>query len=263
MKNDFFLLDIPDFSPSYEEKIEYGYKNKAGKNLLELLRNISKNHCMYCYALLKSDRVDTGNLEHSIEKKLDEEHLEECVQNIALTCSHCNQSLKRTGEEERCKKILPQIELFREKVNCSGKMCKQECGPYKELKQEYGKVSRIILQPHGVHGINSQLKYCLQYDVKNAEFIPSTRYQYDENDIDYTEHHINQFRLNDIGFKTNALVEFLEDVINADGKYREKKKYSNYIVDLFMEKLKDFSQTDILKLCENLYTQYFLEFRSE
>lgn len=180
MKNDFFLLDIPDFSPSYEEKIEYGYKNKAGKNLLELLRNISKNHCMYCYALLKSDRVDTGNLEHSIEKKLDEEHLEECVQNIALTCSHCNQSLKRTGEEERCKKILPQIELFREKVNCSGKMCKQECGPYKELKQEYGKVSRIILQPHGVHGINSQLKYCLQYDVKNAEFIPSTRYQYDE-----------------------------------------------------------------------------------
>ena len=61
-----------------------GYKNKAGKNLLELLRNISKNHCMYCYALLKSDRVDTGNLEHSIEKKLDEEHLEECVQNIAL-----------------------------------------------------------------------------------------------------------------------------------------------------------------------------------
>lgn len=216
MKNDFFLLDIPDFSPSYEEKIEYGYKNKAGKNLLELLRNISKNHCMYCYALLKSDRVDTGNLEHSIEKKLDEEHLEECVQNIALTCSHCNQSLKRTGEEERCKKILPQIELFREKVNCSGKMCKQECDPYKELKQEYGKVSRIILQPHGVHGINSQLKYCLQYDVKNA-----------------------------------------------DGKYREKKKYSNYIVDLFMEKLKDFSQTDVLKLCENLYTQYFLEFRSE
>ena len=76
------------------KKIEYGYKNKAGKNLLELLRNISKNHCMYCYALLKSDRVDTGNLEHSIEKKLDEEHLEECVQNIALTCSHCNQSLK-------------------------------------------------------------------------------------------------------------------------------------------------------------------------
>ena len=99
--------------------------------------------------------------------------------------------------------------------------------------------------------------------VKNAEFIPSTRYQYDENDINYIEHHINQFRLNDIGFKTNALVEFLEDVINADGKYREKKKYSNYIVDLFMEKLKDFSQTDVLKLCENLYTQYFLEFRSE
>lgn len=72
-------------------------KTRRGKNLLELLKNTSKNHCMYCYALLKSDRVETGNLEHSIEKKLDEEHLEECVQNIALACSHCNQSLKRIG----------------------------------------------------------------------------------------------------------------------------------------------------------------------
>lgn len=55
-------------------------------------------------------------------------------------------------------------------------MCKQECGPYKELKQEYGKVSRIILQPHGVHGINSQLKYCLQYDVKMQSLfqVPDT-----------------------------------------------------------------------------------------
>lgn len=263
MKNDFFLLDIPDFSPSYEAQTEYGYKNKAGKNLLELLKNTSKNHCMYCYALLKSDRVETGNLEHSIEKKLDEEHLEECVQNIALACSHCNQSLKRIGEKERCEKILPQIQFFQENVKCWGAKCKQECAPYKELKQEYGKVSRIILQPHGMYGENSQLKYCLQYDVKNAEFIPSTKYSYDKDDIDYIEHHINQFRLNDIGFKTNALVEFLEDVINADGKYRDGKKYSNYIVDLFMQKIKELSQTEILKLCEDLYMQYFLAFRSE
>lgn len=263
MKNDFFLLDIPNFSPLYDAQTEYGYKNKAGKNLMELLRSTSKNHCMYCYALLKSDRINTGNLEHSIEKKLDEEHLKDCVQNIALACSHCNQSLKRVGEEERCVKIMPRIKEFQEGLNCSGKMCKQECAAYKRLKQEYGKVSRIILQPHGIHGINSQLKYCLQYDVKKAEFIPSKRFQYDNDDVDYIEHHINQFRLNDIGFKTNALVEFLEDVINADGKFRKEKQYSNYIVDLFMEKIKEFSQKETLLLCENLYTQYFLSYRSE
>lgn len=158
---------------------------------------------------------------------------------------------------------MPQIQFFQENVKCWGAKCKQECAPYKELKQEYGKVSRIILQPHGMYGENSQLKYCLQYDVKNAEFIPSTKYSYDKDDIDYIEHHINQFRLNDIGFKTNALVEFLEDVINADGKYRDGKKYSNYIVDLFMQKIKELSQAEILKLCEDLYMQYFLAFRSE
>lgn len=263
MKNDFLLLDIPIFSPVYDAQTEYGYKNRAGKNLIELLRSTSKNHCMYCYALLKSDRVDTGNLEHSIEKELDKNHLTDCVPNIAIACVHCNQSLKRVGEKERLVKILPQIKKFQDGLNCKSKMCKRECSAYKKLKQEYCKVSRIILQPHGVKGRVSKLDYCLQYDVKKAEFVPSTKYQYDEDDIDYIEHHINQFRLNDIGFKTNALVEFLEDVIEAEGKYREGKQYSNYIVDLFMEKIKSFSQKETLKLCENLYTQYFLAYKNK
>ncbi len=45
----------------------------------------------------------------------------------------------------------------------------------------------------------------------NAQFVPSEKYSYTADMIDYIEHHINQFRLNDAGFKTKALAEFVED----------------------------------------------------
>lgn len=66
-----WLLDIPSFFPQYDHGVDYGYKNKPGENLEALLRKTSKNHCMYCYSLLKNDRVNIGHLEHSIEKSLD------------------------------------------------------------------------------------------------------------------------------------------------------------------------------------------------
>ena len=94
-----WLLDLPGFLPEYEDGMNYGYKNKPGKNLETLLRETSNNHCMYCYSLLKNDRVNIGHLEHSIEKKLDEEHLTECTPNIAIACPNCNLSLKRVGEQ--------------------------------------------------------------------------------------------------------------------------------------------------------------------
>ena len=94
------LLDIPSFVPEYQQKIEYGYKNKPRENLEKLLRKTSKNHCMYCYSFLQNDRVNIGNLEHSIEKSIDEKHLTDCVPNISIVCPHCNQSLKRTGEKK-------------------------------------------------------------------------------------------------------------------------------------------------------------------
>lgn len=72
MTEEKFLVDIPAFRPEYDRNTEYGYKNKPGSNLEQLLRKTSRNHCMYCYALLRVDRVNTGHLEHSIEKKLDE-----------------------------------------------------------------------------------------------------------------------------------------------------------------------------------------------
>lgn len=255
------LLDIPGFHPRYDEKTEYGYKNKPGKNLDSVLRKASNNHCMYCYALLKSDRIKTGNLEHSIEKDLDKEHLTECVPNISIACSNCNQSLKRQGEKKRLKALEDAKNEFTLKVNCIDKRCRIGCEAYSELKKEYCKKSQIILQPTGVTGKDSEQPYHLQYDIYNAEFIPSQNYQYDEYDKNYIKHHINQFKLNDAGMKTKALADFVEDVIEADGKYVEKREYSNLIVNLFKETLKDMSQDEVLKLCEQIYTKYVITFK--
>lgn len=48
-------------------------------------------------------------------------------------------------------------------------------------------------------------------------------------DREFIKHHINQFRLKDSKYRKRALAEFMEDVIEADGKYRKEKEYSNYI----------------------------------
>ena len=253
------LLDIPDFLPEYDENIDYGYKNTAGKNLEKLLRKTSKNHCMYCYALLKSDRNNTGNLEHSIEKSLDEKHLTECVPNIAIACQNCNQSLKRKGEKERLRSMEKAKKNFAKNLECK-KKCKVECDNYKELKEEYCRISRIILQPFGVIGKKSNQKYYIQYDVYSGEFVPSTKYNYDKEDIEYIKHHINHFKLNDSQYRTKALVDFLEDVIEAEGKYKKEREYSNFIVDLFKEQISELSQDETLRLCEQIYEKKFICF---
>ncbi len=261
MAEERLLLDIPKFHPKYDEGIEYGYKNKPGKNLDSVLRKASNNHCMYCYALLKNDRVNTGNMEHSIEKDLDKEHLTECVPNISIACNNCNQSLKRRGEKKRLKELENAKNNFISKVSCTDKGCRRECKAYSDLKKEYCKRSQIILQPTGVKGKDTEQPYRLQYDVYNAEFIPNQNYQYDEYDKNYIKHHISQFKLNDPGMKTRALANFVEDVIEADGKYVEKREYSNLIVNLFKETLKDMSQDEVLKLCEQIYTKYVITFK--
>lgn len=258
---DIFLLDIPMFSPDYQKGTLYGYSGNARKNLDELLRKASKNHCMYCYALLKSDRVNTGNLEHGIEKDMDKEHLTDCVPNIAIACTHCNQSLKRIGEKNRKEKMHPSLKIFKMNVQCQTESCIVGCDAFAKLKQAYCRESQIILQPFGVKGQNSGLDYRIQYDVEKAEFVPSRKYKYDAKDLAYIEHHIHQFRMNDIGFKTRALLEFLEDVISAEGRYRKEKEYSNYIVDLFVEKMEGYTQEEVYRICSNLYVRYFLMFK--
>ena len=99
MTEESFLLDIPDFIPEYQEKI--------------------------------NDRVNIGQLEHSIEKSIDEEYLTECVPNISLACPYCNQSLKRIGEKKRVSAVKPVVKNFEKDLKCKKNSCKGECDNYK------------------------------------------------------------------------------------------------------------------------------------
>ena len=142
------------------------------------------------------------------------------------------------------------------------KECKVECESYKKLKRNTVRNQELFYSRLVVKGENSNQEYRIQYDVYNAEFVPSQKYSYSDEDIDYIEHHINQFKLNDVGFKTKALADFVEDVIEADGKYRENSEYPNYIVDLFKEKIKGMEQEKVLRLCEQIHIKNITLFRS-
>lgn len=256
MDEGIYVLDMPDFQPVYAENIPYGYKGKRGRVLKKLLLETSYYHCMYCFASLKGDRTDLGELEHSVEKTLSDS-LIECVPNISVTCNNCNGSLKRAGEKQRKGKMKPYIKQFEKNSNCKGIGCKGFCDAYAALRKHYCIINKLNLQPYGLKGSMSGLEYRIQYDIMNAEFIPSSRYSYDADDRDILEHHIRQFRLNDTDFRTGALIEFIEDTINADGKYSKRKNiYTNYIVDLFIEKIKHFSSETVLKICEKIYIHY-------
>lgn len=199
-----------------------------------------------------------GAIEHSIEKTLSA-YLEECVPNMAIACSNCNQSLKRVGEKKRKDKIRSHVQRFEKDLACQKAACKRACGAYVKLRKQYCQLNQLNLQPFGMIGEVSGLEYRIQYDIMSAEFIPSRRYAYDDKDIAILEYHIRQFKLNDADYKTEAMIEFIEDTIEADGKYsRHENRYSNYIVDLFVEKLKGYSPEEVLKICKRLYVNYQL-----
>ncbi len=162
----------------YVKDVLYGYSGKRGARLKKLLLETSHYHCMYCFASLKGDRTDLGELEHSIEKTLSR-YLENCVPNMAVTCSNCNQSLKRTGEKQRKQKMEPYMKRYESSLRCKGEKCKGMCEAYTELRKHYSSLNGLNLQPFGMKGEASGIEYRLQYDVMNAEFIPSKRYDYD------------------------------------------------------------------------------------
>ena len=179
---------------------------------------------------------------------------------MAVTCENCNQSLKRTGEKHRKDNIAPYIEEFEKNLNCQGTKCKAFCKAYARLRSQYCKLNKLVLQPFCEKGNVSGMDYRLQYDIMNAEFIPSKRYRYNDKDMEIMEYHIRQFRLNDINYKTRALLEFIEDTIEADGKYsKQKNRYFNYIVDLFIDKIKNYPPEKVVRICETIYINYQLQ----
>jgi len=241
-------IKIPSFTPNYDKNTDYGYKNIKGKNLEDLLYKVSNGYCMYCYSKIVIDSKRFGQLEHAIEKR-HSLRLVDCVPNIGLTCSMCNLSFKKVGDSGE---IFTGNQLTKyESCTCTKEKCKNECSEYKKLKRYYLKKRKIILQPIGVN--KNKHEYKIQYNLLKLLFEPCSDMGYVTDEINFINEHITKFNLNDSKYRTRELLCFCEDIINGN-TYYEKGRYNNFIVDLFIDKIRTLNNNEIMKLCSLVYT---------
>lgn len=257
MPKDIFLLDIPNFEPQYNSDTIYSYEGDGKENLKKVLIKASRGYCMYCYAKVLVDRKNFGHLEHSIEK-VNCDKLVNCLANISITCSKCNLSFKKRGDNQR-RLTVEEINNFEQSTKCSTK-CLNSCEEYKKLRNIYIKKSEaeIILQPFGVKSEKTNKYYLIQYDILNQKFIPSILYEYTDEEKLFIERHINRFNLNDTKYRTKEFSKFIEDVVEYKA-IPKKDRYCNLIVDLFIESLEGFSKEKVIKICEFIYKQLVIK----
>lgn len=258
---DFLLLEMPVFRPRYKRWKKYGYKNRIEKNNLKnVLEESTGGYCMYCYSRIRVDEKLYADLEHAIEKS-NSDKLFECIPNIGLSCSVCNQTFKRIGEQKR-KIQKKSIDQFEKCSKCSEecrKQCTVACKALRELQKSYSKLpdAEILLQPMGIRGSDSNEMLILQYNVLNMEFEPAKSiYTYSENELRFMEAHIKRFRLNDSKYRSRQLFNFVKNVIDNNG-IMPTYEYNNLIVRLFYEKLSGKSQKEILKICKSIFVITF------
>lgn len=255
------LIEIPAFKPHYKKSKKYGYKNPTEKNnLKDVLEESTEGYCMYCYSRIRVDEKLYANLEHAIEKN-NSDKLIECIPNIGLSCSVCNQTFKRIGELKR--KIPPNIIAQYEKSSrCSSisrKQCTVACKALRELQKNYSNLpdAEILLQPMGIIGNDSDNMLMIQYDVMKMEFEPARNlYTYSDSEIRFIEAHIKRFRLNDAKYRSRQLFDFIRNVIDNNGKI-PIYEYNNLIVKLFCKKISDKPQNEILKICKSIFVIAF------
>ena len=261
--DDLLLIQLPAFQPHYKRWKKYGYKNpKEKEKLQKVLWESTGGYCMYCYSRVLVDRKLFGNLEHAIEKS-NSKKLTECIPNIGLACSICNQSFKRRAEHVR---KLPEDVLTEYETNsrCTlekRKQCTVPCKALKKVRRCYSQLpgAQIILQPMGVNGWDSGEPLALQFDVLSMCFQPAVSgHSYSEQEIQYIEEHIRRFHLNDPKYRTKSLFEFVKQVIDHHG-ILSNYEYNNWLVEQFAKMLSDRSQEEALKLCEAIYCSTFLK----
>lgn len=260
---DFLYLSIPVFHVQYKRWKKYGYvKAEEKENTKRALNRASGGYCMYCYSRIQVDNKLYGNLEHAIEKN-NSEKLLECIPNIGMACPTCNQSFKRIGERKRKVSKLVRIK-FEEKSKCTVKIRKQctvPCKALRNLQISYSEMpgAEIILQPMGIFGKQSGEPLAIQYDIMKMEFRPNTiQYTYSNEEIIFINRHIQRFRLNDPKFRSHQLVAFMKNVIDAGGVLQQNE-YSNLIVQLFADKLKEKTLKEKVDICSRIYTMIFLK----
>ena len=244
-------LDLPDLIPNYKAGINYTYSNDEGRNnLANLLISAGSGYCAYCFTRIYVDGKNYGNLEHSIEEKKCREVLLDCVPNISIACTKCNNSFKKRGSKKRSLDDTEESDL----LNClpCPANCIKPCASYKKVKKSFAmkKDCKIILQPLGL--VLSKYPLKIQYDVMDQKFIPSENYEYNDEEKKFIEKHIARFNLNDPGYRTWALNNVTEDVIN-NREIPKVGRYNNLIADLFIEKLMELRMEDAIKSCETVY----------
>lgn len=259
--NNILILEMPIFHPKYKRWEKYGYtKAKEKENLKVVLENSSNSYCMYCYSRVRVDGKLYANLEHAIEKK-NSLKLVECIPNIGLTCSMCNQVFKRKDEQKR---ILSKeiVQLFETESKCTlekRKQCTVPCKALRKMQKQYNALpdGKMILQPMGVSGNITKEELALQYDIMNMEFQPANNtHTYSEEEKIFIDTHIKRFKLNDPKYRTRQLYDFIKNVIDNNGKIPQYE-YNNLIVELFSKQLEGKAATEILKICNSIYCIIF------
>lgn len=261
MQADPLSLDLPVYQVEYGDEV-YSYTGKKGrKNLRKILYRAGGGYCMYCYSRIIFDEKEMGHLEHAIEKEISKKYLTNCIPNIGISCSICNDRYKKMGYSKRIPD-MQEIQRFEKNAECrKKKMCKTPCRAYIELKRAYTgrRAGHILLQPLGEKGIDTGEELCIQYDILESQFIPSRKHNYSKRELEFIKDHIDQFHLNTD--QSKQFIRFVENVINLDGKYPMGIEYSNKMIELFIkELLAGRSQRERVKLCEKIYLYTAVKF---
>ncbi len=261
--DNYLCLEIPEFQVKYSKHKKYGYeKSEERENLKDILNKASKEYCMYCYSRLKVDNKWYGNLEHAIEKS-NSDKLIECIPNIGMSCSICNQTFKRIGERKR-KVSQSAKDEFEKSSRCTTKnrkQCTVPCKALRNLQVSYSGMedAEILLQPMGIERKDSNELLALQYDVLRMEFLPCTiLHNYSEEELLFINRHIKRFHLNDPKYRTHALIDFVKNVIDNGGKIPDYE-YNNLVVQLFVDKIKEKTQEERFDICCKIYPIMFLK----
>ena len=239
-----YIVFPTSFHVKYPQKNKLYYNSNNIGEIKNILWNSSKGFCMYCGRKIDIDNQIYSDIEHSIEKKGQNEQdgkesiLTHCKFNMSLSCSKCNQKYKT--------RMLESIELDEkdyEIKSCLLKKCSRPCKKYNRLKKMHCQYNNIILQPGGVKDNNIQYK--IAYNLVKHTYEPMYWGENKKCD-DYIWNHISRFHLNR-EMKSESIIKVCEFVINlyenSNSEFTMNQfisimdgyLYENYLAILFVD----------------------------
>lgn len=253
---DFFMLDIPVFIPVYDRKKKYGWSRHYDE-LWDLLKETTGGYCMYCYDSVWINGQRRGQIEHGIERMNSIDHLTDCVPNLGLACSNCNEKYKRRGETQR-KLSLNSIKKF-EEGTCKKFDCKRPCRKYEKLRTEYARQGKIMLHPFETKILEGGHSLRLQYDLLECKYIPSTNCGiYSKEELEVLHGHIELFGLNRPERKNFEIGRYCKNVIDFHSLMQDVE-YNNLLVELLRKKLMILNIKDAIKVCKIVYSNAWMQ----